>query len=503
MKKEKTAQSFGSYILGTRVSTNRAAMLIKRIKSTIVCAFYAVIFISIAKAGPDITWQNPVAISATSDVSTLGSLYGTWAPGNDYGGLNRADYYPVNGVTFAAYGTDGANFGFSGTGINLDRYNGFANPNTADGNYNYLLQTAVFNWNAGSSSLTVSWNNMTPGNTYLIQMWLNDGRNGQSGTSTFTGGANTSAPVAIGNNAPGQYVIGTFVADGSRAQSVTMSPGIMLNLAQVRDITPKPDVTWRTPITISGPSDVTTQGTYFGSWAPQDGNANTFPVNGVTFQGFSDLPYFMSGPTVDSGYDGYGSPNTSDPNYNALLKYARYSSAGDQPAAISWSGMTPGHLYLIQMWANDGRNIGESRSETVAGGTNASAPLSFGSDGSGPGQYIIGTFVANSSRGQTLILKAFSTGANPSPQINLLQVRDITPRISSLNVSGATLTITATNGPANAAFVLLESHTLTLPLTQWIPVLTNAFDASGCLNLSTNVVNPNNPQRFYTLRADL
>jgi hypothetical protein len=454
-----------------------------------------------ATAQPNVTWQTPVAISGASDVSTSGALYGTWAPGNDYGGLNRADYYPVNGVTFAAYGTSGANFGFSGSGINLDRYNGFANPNTSDNNYNYLLQTAVFNYNAGSSSMTVSWNNMTPGNTYLVQLWLNDGRNGHSGTSTFTGGTNTSVPVAIGNNAPGQYIIGTFVADGSRSQNITMSPGIMLNLAQVRDITPKPDVTWRTPVTISGPSDVTTQGTYFGSWAPQNGSANSFPVNGVTFQGFSDLPYFTAGPTFDAGYDSYGSPGTSDANYNTLLKYARYSNAGDQPATFSWSGMTPGHLYLVQLWVNDGRNIGQSRSETVTGGTNTSAPLSFGSDGSGPGQYIIGTFVANSSRGQTLILNAASTGANPSPQINLLQVRDITPVITGIAVSGPTLNITANNGPANAPFVLLESTNMTMPVAQWTAVVTNSFDANGCLNLTTNIINLSNPQAFYVLRT--
>ena len=61
--------------------------------------------------------------------------------------------------------------------------------------------------------------------------------------------------------------------------------------------------------------------------------------------------------------------------------------------------MVPGNTYLVQVWVNDGRDIGESRSETMTGGTNTSAPVSFGSDGSGPGQYIIGTFVADSSLG--------------------------------------------------------------------------------------------------------
>jgi len=162
---------------------------------------------------------------------------------------------------------------------------------------------------------------------------------------------------------------------------------------------------------------------------------------------------------------------------------------------------------LIQLWVNDGRSIGQSRSETVTGGSSTSAPLSFGSDGSGPGQYIIGTFVANSSGGQTLILNASSTGANPSPQINLFQVRDITstivsaPTITSVAVSGTMLTITATNGPANATFVLLQSADVTLPRAQWTQVSSGSFDANGNVTLSANIVSPGNPHEFYTLRT--
>jgi hypothetical protein len=165
----------------------------------------------------------------------------SWAPGDDYGSPNRSDNHPVNGVTFAAYGT-GANFSVSGSGINMDRYNGFANPGTPDSNYNYLLTVAEFNWNAGSSDMTVNWDSMRVGHTYLVQAWLNDGRSGQPGTSTFIAGVSNSAPVAIGDGAPGQYITGTFVANNS-LQSFTMSPGIMLNLLQIRDLTPPPQIT--------------------------------------------------------------------------------------------------------------------------------------------------------------------------------------------------------------------------------------------------------------------
>lgn len=209
------------------------------LKVALLCASLTGIFAVTAPAA-NINWQTPQTISGATDVSTSGTFFGSWAPGNDWGGSDYADLFPVNGVTFQAYGTAGLNFNFSGAGINMDRYNGFANPGTADGNYNHLLQTAMFNWNSGSSSMTVNWESLTVGNSYLVQAWLNDGRGGQSGSSIFTGGANVSDPVAIGNGAPGQYIIGTFVAD-SGAQSFTMSPGIMLNIVQVRDLTVVPE----------------------------------------------------------------------------------------------------------------------------------------------------------------------------------------------------------------------------------------------------------------------
>lgn len=207
-----------------------------RIFNRMLCGATLVATCAFTASAANINWQTPQTISGATDVSTAGTFFGSWAPGNDWGGSDRADFFPVNGVTFAAYGTDGVNFNFSGAGINMDRYNGFANPGTADANYNHLLQTAMFNWNAGGSSLTVGWSGLTVGNNYLVQAWLNDGRGGQSGSSLLTGGANVSGPVFIGNGAPGQYIIGTFVAD-SVAQSFTMSPGIMMNLVQVRDLT--------------------------------------------------------------------------------------------------------------------------------------------------------------------------------------------------------------------------------------------------------------------------
>jgi autotransporter-associated beta strand protein len=182
------------------------------------------------------------------------------------------------------------------------------------------------------------------------------------------------------------------------------------------------NVTWQAPADISGITDVNTQGTFYGSWAPYDGSANTLPVNGVVFQGYSSPPGFSAGyPQGDqNGYNGYANPNTANTNYNTLLQTATYASSGSGTITITW-GDTPGHTYLIQVWANDGR--GNGRSETITGGANTSGNLVFGNF---PGQYIIGTYVADSSGSETITLSGGGSVNGDYPQINLLQLRDIT-----------------------------------------------------------------------------
>ena len=190
----------------------------------------------------DITWQTPTTISGASDVSTQGTFFGSWAPGDD---AYNPDALPVNGVTFNAYGSLS---GLSASGSNLDHYTGYNNPGTANANYNTILQAAVFNWNA--DPIMVGWNGMTAGNTYLVELWVNDGRNAtvNARTLTVTGGANTSAPLALGSgdSGPGQFIIGTFVADASGSESIALTPGAggygaQINLLQVRDITVVPE----------------------------------------------------------------------------------------------------------------------------------------------------------------------------------------------------------------------------------------------------------------------
>ena len=76
------------------------------------------------------------------------------------------------------------------------------------------------------------------------------------------------------------------------------------------------------------------------------------------------------------------------------------------------------------------------------------------------------------------------------------------PSIQTFNLSGATLTIAGANGIPSGQYVVMASTNLTLPLAQWTPVITNAFDGSGNFNASfglTNTLSPNAAQQFFIL----
>lgn len=193
------------------------------------------------------------------------------------------------------------------------------------------------------------------------------------------------------------------------------------------------DITWQTPLTISGASDVNTSGTLVGTWAPGDDayNPDTLPVNGVTFNAYGSGPFgsLVNISGNDGHYTGFGNAGTADNNYNTILQAALYSDGSLM--TFTWGGMTAGNTYLLEFWVNDGRNsVTAERSETLTGGANTSAALTFGSgaNGTGPGQYVIGSFVADSSGTELLTVNAFG-GADigASAQINLIQLRDITP----------------------------------------------------------------------------
>jgi hypothetical protein len=73
------------------------------------------------------------------------------------------------------------------------------------------------------------------------------------------------------------------------------------------------------------------------------------------------------------------------------------------------------------------------------------------------------------------------------------------PQFTSISLSGTNVTITGTNGPANATYAVLTATNVALPLSTWISIATNQFDSGGDFSF-TDRIDPGTPQRFYRLR---
>jgi PKD repeat protein len=73
---------------------------------------------------------------------------------------------------------------------------------------------------------------------------------------------------------------------------------------------------------------------------------------------------------------------------------------------------------------------------------------------------------------------------------------------ASVSLSGTNLTISGSNGISGLPYTVMTSTNLNLPLSQWTPLVTNAWISNGPFSLTlTNVLNPSVPSRFYLLEA--
>jgi hypothetical protein len=180
-------------------------------------------------------------------------------------------------------------------------------------------------------------------------------------------------------------------------------------------------VTWQTPVTISGDTDVSTEGTLERAYN-MGGAATT--VNGVTFGHFAqngDADGFASGTyqtwTVDNTTLGDGSKELYNPssrgstsapfsglsaNYQSLLKDANYNTvdwSNISPLVLALNGLTIGQPYLFQSWFQDAAQADAYHIQNVTSGGATSATMqcnTSNADG-GVGQYVIGTFMADAT----------------------------------------------------------------------------------------------------------
>lgn len=202
--------------------------------------------INAAHAGK-ITWSGQSLITGDGDVSTQGSLVYAYSLGDNITPV-------VNSVSFApAVSNNGSpNYDYSDSNVLLHNYIqfiGFGAPSTVTPGSQYasLLNSAGYAPNAGNDMVFTL--NVTPGQSYLLQLWANDARGDHVGsieTATDSsggaaGGITIAEPYATGFG--GTFITGTFTADSS-SEIVTIDGTVdeqQINAFQLRNITPTPE----------------------------------------------------------------------------------------------------------------------------------------------------------------------------------------------------------------------------------------------------------------------
>lgn len=232
------------------------------------------------------------------------------------------------------------------------------------------------------------------------------------------------------------------------------------------------NVSWSSPVTIAGDTDVNTQGTLLQGAFFQGGAGATSSLNGQTFTRWVVPPAFppnlsassslgsstattsaTGGLFLDnrSGFMSPGPASSLSANYQAILN-SYVIGMGNNWAAQNWSvtvgGLTPGRQYLFQGWVMDPFSGSTTRSTQLTGGSATSASIaantSNGSQNGGLGQYIKGIFTADSAS-QVI---GVSTGAGYAP-LNAFQVRDLFAPTTPVSVTASSNLFNAFNPPVD------------------------------------------------------
>jgi glucuronoarabinoxylan endo-1,4-beta-xylanase len=301
----------------------------------------------------------------------------------------------------------------------------------------------------------------TGGTVALYYQWFFNGTNAVVGATNATLALNSVALTNAGNYS---VLVTNF------AGSVTSS------VASLSVIT----IAWNAPTTISGATDISTNGTLLYAY---NNSASSASVNGVTFFGVNSSSAWGTGVTLGgwnststSAFSGGSSApwNNLPAAYKTLLQGGAYNDGSS--GTVTLNNLTIGRQYAVQVWVNDSRSGSTTnRTETLlgVGGTTVTLGYNTTYTGGGLGQYTIGMFTAYATN------HSFTMDGNASTQLNALQVRDVTLPPPSI-VQQPTNQIAWVG--SNATFSVTASGAA--PLTyQWFFNTTNRLAGQTASNL--------------------
>ena len=365
-----------------------------------------------------VTFGAAQTIFSASDVSTDGTSVAAY-------NFNSGGATTVNGTTFnPTLNTGSGNLSISGAG---SYYGGYGSGSPAfsnlDSSYKNLITNGAY---AGAGNVSFTQSNLTPGERYQVQYFVDDSRGGYGGRTVdvSSSGGNTQMLKFNSDNSAGslgQYANGTFTAASGNVTITALgndtSPS-QINGLQYRDLgNAGAAITFGAATAIST-ADATLggqTGTIFSAAAFGVGTQNVTLSTGqvITFDGSGANATVVGGNgsgTFNNAFTG----NTGNSAFDAVLNGFNYDSAAGTKQ-ITLSGLTTGKQYSVQLFGLDDRSGSNTRTFSFSDFSgNSSGPIITGSN-----QYVIGTFTAASAF-QT-ITESVPGGGN----INALVVRDL------------------------------------------------------------------------------
>ena len=314
------------------------------------------------------------------------------------------------------------------------------------------------------------------------------------------GGANGSTANVLGDGTNWTWSATLPVTLTNSAMSVngTTGPGYVTFAPEAtRTITLNNDWSGVGGMSFGGSGRVILAGanTYTGATTVNGGElsvSGSLASSKITVAGGAILDYSMlaSAPTLAS------SVVVSNSSAGAMI--GGNVNAGTATLALTYNGSTPSFSATngtLTLSSGNVLNINNTGSALTAGTYTLIANTSAGTAGT-----VAGTIPASVTIGGAgLASKLSASLALDSGGLELVVVQPPPPpmSISSLSVSNTTLNISAINGSATSTFVVYKSTDVSLPLANWIPVVTNSFDVNGNATLHTNVLLKPLPRLFF------
>ena len=203
-------------------------------------------------------------------------------------------------------------------------------------------------------------------------------------------------------------------------------------------------ITWGIVQNVTGDSDVVTTGSLLHAYSGGTGTVNgvTFTNNwvGLNYNGigynaqqqgndvFQGVGYYVH--VNNSAYGITSAPFSAlSAGYQSILAGAVYADH-EETSTYTIGGLTSGQSYLVQIWASDARNISAVWDRyTLLYGT-AQLDFNQANAGGSPGQFVVGTFLANAATQNIAVY------GNVAPQINALQVRAVSTGVPEIDPAG-------------------------------------------------------------------